>query len=299
MPLNEVEQHPYLTYFNSYHNGNVPWLQYKSMIIGSFPIYKITETIYPFNERRHLNPDLIMPFFYGSDTNGFWSFLADTLGYNDPLLGETPTQRVENAINMLEAENILLTDVVYRTNRFDNGKRNPYSPNDSALFNRAAEIDVLNQFLLNEDILSWLILCTNIEAIYFTAQGTIGKTPGRWFKQLLTNAGIQFEPFQETSNAVKYRININGHSRVIKLFFLPTPSSYRSLSFTANRRHPMFENYLASHYRQFYLELQDQGFICNENQRERLTTHRADFMRLWWIQYLKEKCVSFNGTRYV
>ncbi|MGF7039110.1 hypothetical protein [Mucilaginibacter lappiensis] len=297
MPLNEIEQHPFLKYFLEHHNGNVPWEKYTKMIIGSFPVYNITETVYPFNEQRHLIQDESMPFFYGSPTNRFWSSLAEVFGVDDKQL--TPIQRKKWAIDLIEDKNILLTDIIFRTNRFDNSASGPYSPNDSALFNRSAQQNVIEQFSLNADMLEWLKLATNISCIYFTAQGTKGKTPGGWFDSLLSNSNIQYEEFHRQDNAVKYRISLNGQVRVIKLFFLPTPSSSRSLAFTKSTRHNMFSNYLESHHQEFYKELRDVDFVMNQFHKDRLKEHRLVFKKLWWYQYLMNNSVYFDGNRYV
>ena len=49
MPLDEIEQHPYLNYFINFHQGeqNVPWEKYTRMFVGSFPVFEITKTVYP------------------------------------------------------------------------------------------------------------------------------------------------------------------------------------------------------------------------------------------------------------
>ncbi len=42
MPINELEEHPYLNYYKEF--GQVPSDYYKGIIISSFPIYPITLT---------------------------------------------------------------------------------------------------------------------------------------------------------------------------------------------------------------------------------------------------------------
>lgn len=64
MPLNEIESPP--NYFIETHEGtdNVRWENYTKMIIGSFPVYSITKTIYPFEENRFEADDVEMLFLW-------------------------------------------------------------------------------------------------------------------------------------------------------------------------------------------------------------------------------------------
>jgi len=297
MPLNEIEQHPYLQYFRSFHNENVDWSKYESIIIGSFPVYQITETVYPNHEARQVNPNLFMPFFYGSQTNNFWPLLAKTLSSDDPRLAQTGEMRKQNAINILENYNILLTDIIFRTNRFQNIPADPYSPFDSSLLNRNAENEVLIRFSLNTELIDWLSLAANVNSIYFTAQGVDNKTPGGWFNQLLSSANVNFTTFNQNASAVNYQIILNGQQRIFKVFYLPTPSSSRSLAFTDKRRHQMFGNYLASHCPELYKALQNRDFKSNPHQRTALKQHRKSFLKLCWNQFVIHKNVHFNGAR--
>jgi len=300
MPLNEIEQHPYLDYFITYNNNNVDWAKYNKMIIGSFPVYGITETIYPYSDKRHLECSMQMPFFYGSQTNEFWSHLVKAIDDRQWISANNPKDTRNLAIKYLEQHGILLTDVISRTNRFamKDDLPSPFSTDDSALLNLSAERHVVDQFALNQDVIDWLIKAVNIDSLYFTAQGLSGKTPGGWFHQILNRHNIEFEVLYQSSNAMKYRMRLNDRIRVFKLFYLPTPSSYRSLAFTIGRQHPMFVNYLMSHHPTFYQSVVANNFDLDKTKKSMLTSHRNTFIQLWWKQYLLRQNVYFDGSVY-
>lgn len=303
MPLNEIESHPYLNYLIEKHQGydNIPWVRYTKMIIGSFPVYSITKTIYPLEENRFQAPEVEMPFFYGSQTNSFWKRLAETFQAENPQLQITPEARKQAAVSLLEDNSVLLTDVIFKSNRYkiEKGRKNLFSPADDALMNKNASLEVVAQFELNNDIIDWLIRSSNICSIYFTAQkAVVGKNPGGWFHSIFSGSNTQLQLLSETSNALRYRfsnpsVKIN---RDITLFFLPTPSGSRSIAFTALRRNPMFVNYLNSVNPQFCQTLAGQNFVTTQIQGEQLKNYRIEFLKVWWRRFLVEKDWRFEGS---
>lgn len=308
MPLNEIEQHPYLDYFIDHHNGseNVPWDKYTKMIIGSFPIYDITNTVFPNTEYRSKNTDLALPFFYGSKSNTFWKRFCDCFFEIPPLDLEGTDLRLALAISALEDNNFILTDVIKKTNRFfiEKGIEKPLSSNDTALFNKKVTADILKQFELNNEIIEWIIKGQNIKSLFFTAQKTTkegkkqDKSICKWFYELLENNNVALTLLFENSNSIQYRMdNPNkGLSRVITLFFLPTPSSYRTITLGIKKQHPMFLKYLKSAAPDLLIEIQKQLYHQNKIQIDKIKKHREDFIQLWWQKYLVHQDMNFDGS---
>jgi hypothetical protein len=298
MPLNEIEEHPYLDYLRGNSNGSDrPWSHYTKLIIGSFPVYNITRTIQPIRLDRSTGVDVKMPFFYGSEGNRFWERLATTFRQRNPWLHDTPLRRKSSAISLLEDNQILLTDVIKKTNR--HSAKDSYSPSDSSLFNLKASTGLKNQFELNTDIIGYLINGENIRSVYFTAQKCItGKTPGGWFHQLLNGGAVHLELINEGGNSLTYHITneLASVDREITLFFLPTPSAKRSIPLTANRQHTMFVTYLNSVDPAFLARLFAQQFVKTAIQRQTLANHREEFVRHWWQKYLVDEDDQFDGA---
>jgi hypothetical protein len=73
MPQNEVERRPYLNYFIDMYDfeENVPWHKFTKMIIGSFQVFELTDTIIPISQVRSSNPANWLNFFYGNENNQF------------------------------------------------------------------------------------------------------------------------------------------------------------------------------------------------------------------------------------
>lgn len=301
MPLNEIERHPYLKYFINDHNGfeNVPWEKYTRMIIGSFPIYEITDTIYPIIENRAQNANITLPFFYGSETNAFWDRYSRVFDGINPFLMDELQLKLNCAVRVLEDNNTILSDVIKKTNRhcINNGEVKHFSPNDNALMNNQANNEVKRQFELNNELLDWIIKSENLKSIYFTSQKSkSGKSPGGWLHKLLLNNNITLRLLFENDNVIQYEMtNKDKFKRVVNLFFLPTPSSKRSIALGVTRQHPMFVNYLNSLVPELLEILQNQNFIQNPIQKEQIKTHRENFIQLWWRTYLLDHDMFFNG----
>jgi|GEM_PF-2157435 len=296
MPLNEIENHPYLNYFINQHEEDLtPWDKYDKMIIGSFPIHSITDTVFPDVELRSLNGENDLNFFYGSVTNKFWMRLSQTLNTCDPKAESNSHLRREAAIKILDNNNIILTDVVKATNRFINSDN--FSPNDSALFNLKCSYEIKQKFSLNYDIGYWIIKSQNLTNFYFTSQkGIVGKNPGGWFHQILKDCGFNLTNLSEKDNHIKYLITKENFHREIDLFFLPTPSGFRSISLGVKRQHKMFLNYLESVDKPLFYSLTSQKFIQTTTQKDEVSVYRRNFIATWWCKYLIEKDSNFDGT---
>ncbi len=104
MPINDIEQHPFLQMGES--------IQASRMIIGTFPIYSLTNprTTYK-NQLRKQRGD--MSFFYGSQANYFWSW------YKQHLDTEVKIQKPNLIIHSLQTKNISISDVIKECSRIE------------------------------------------------------------------------------------------------------------------------------------------------------------------------------------
>ncbi len=305
MPLNEIEQHPYLDYFIKYHKSeaDVPWEKYTRMFIGSFPVYQITKTIYPEHivmDRSIIPNDDLRNYFYGSKKNKFWEYLIWCFRNINVHLFAFEDLSESDLIEFLEENGILLTDIVECTNRYSikKGNPNPYSPSDTALMNINANAEVRQRFKLNSRIIDWLKQCRNIDAIYFTAQGESGKCPAGWFYQMTDDAGIILREVNRVENrSVKIHF-ANPINREITLFFLPTPSSSRSINMSANRPpHQMFYNYLNDMDPNFLRTIEDANFEITGDNKSRLSVFRKNFVMEWWFEFVRLKNKGYSGIK--
>jgi len=122
MPFDEIEHHPYLGYLGD----NANYGAYSAMIIGSFPVYAITESN-PVGAAGHeirMNWDQYArtQFFYGSNHNFFWDrFHQSHLGI--PI----PDYQVDSLSNLLAQNGFLISDCLL------SACRNGYSSSDKDL----------------------------------------------------------------------------------------------------------------------------------------------------------------------
>ncbi|MBL0200340.1 MAG: hypothetical protein IPP81_09220 [Chitinophagaceae bacterium] len=304
MPLNEIEQHPYLDYFIKFHQGEakVPWEKYTKMFIGSFPVYQITKTIYPeqaAQDRSIVSQDGVWNFFYGSKTNQFWEYLIWCFKNINPTLFAFDELTEIDLIKILEDNNILLTDIVESTNRcfIENGIQNPYSSADTALMNATANAEVRQKLKLNIRIVKWLERCRNIDSIYFTARGESGKCPTGWFYKMLNAAGVVTRIVHRYDSCVTFYFG-EPINREITLFFLPTPSSSRSINMNANRPpHQMFYNYLNDMDPDFLRTIEDANFQITGDNKSKLAIARNNFIIEWWFEFVRVKNKDYNGIK--
>ena len=214
MPINVLEEHPYL---NEINYREFDSMYYENLIIGSFPIFSITNTRTPANdliEHPFNENDSYMRFFYGSTKNKFWSLFSEALNERDPTqlpLGD----RVSEAKKILIKHKYLITDTLCRTNRKN------FSALDSDLWKQSNSPFVNQNMALNYNISELLEINKNIKYLFFTATGLIGKNPLGWFRDIFGNHLVIEAINQIGGRNISASLTING--RVFEAFLLLSP----------------------------------------------------------------------------
>ena len=294
MPINELEEHPFLNYYEDL-PGTPSY--YRGLIIGSFPIYAVTNTIDRIGAtiQQRLEPEASMRFFYGSRKSQFWNYTGQALTGTDPRKenGEylPPDIAVQRCKQLLFNHRLLISDSLYRTNREATGSedKNLMVPSENSWVNGNKS--------LNHQIPSLLRKNKGISSIYFTSTMVDPKSPYGWFAEI-------FE--QELRNTGQYRVGnrlwsrtaeINlgpKEKRILKLFFLPTPKT-RGISWKT-RRLPMFEAYIRTYHQDFFLEINDLLAINHTLlQKGRLSGLREQFLIDCYSQALVHSNETFTG----
>jgi hypothetical protein len=289
MPNNELEIHPYLESINDF-DYDVTF--FENLIIGSFPIYSITDTLYEDGSRvsRFNYQDAFMRFFYGSKKNSFWELFSNAIGTNNPIELEE-NNRTQSAISILVENNFLITDVIHKTNR------NHIKSEDSELWVTTSNDFVRDNRTLNWDIERVLNRNINIKYIYFTSTEINGNSPFGWFKIIFRN-NYSFTVLNQIGNRIiSASIVINNRKYII--FFLPSPAGKgtRGLQFSDTRRTEIFVNYIRSIDFQFFEEINN----LPQNERtqfhkSRLSQLRKNFLLESWRQSIVLKNIEFNGS---
>ena len=104
MPLNELEQHPFIQIGEA--------IPAKRMIVGTFPIYSLTNPRTPRKNQLQLQRGDIS-FFYGSQANTFWSWYQQ---FVDPTVN---IQNVQSILASLQTNKIAISDVIKECSRID------------------------------------------------------------------------------------------------------------------------------------------------------------------------------------
>jgi hypothetical protein len=165
MPINELEIHPFLEVGES-----IPG---KKMIIGTFPIYALTNPRNPrkdklMQQKKHLN------FFYGSVANYFWQWYIQYIDSNVISLNR------ENITSSLYDEKIGISDVIIEC------KRTGESFNDSDLRNKRWNLNLAQ------------IIEQRIESILVTSKSESGAM-GWLIKNILLPSGFLIDSIQSLS----------------------------------------------------------------------------------------------------
>ena len=118
MPINIIEQHPFLNYLETENVQRIS--DYNGMIIGSFPIYSITDSIdnnFDIVAQRFNQINATMRFFYGSRKSSLWKYIAGALNEVDPTailqneqLNQYPNNAKERTIKLLQKHKLIITD---------------------------------------------------------------------------------------------------------------------------------------------------------------------------------------------
>jgi len=254
MPINELEEHPYLNYYKEF--GEVPTDYYKGIIIGSFPIYAITNTVnQEFNViKERFTNEASMRFFYGSKKSDLWKYVGLSLAGADPRKANGsfigPNAAVNQCKKLLFEHQILISDSLLRTNRKEESAEDTdlMSPTDLDYVNNGLSVNTALFQLINEN--------KQIQNIYFTSTEIGNKGPFYWFKKIFDGHITVSNFFYVANRAWSAKATIkfaDGKTRNFKLFFLPTPKA-RGLHW-AKQKTLMFGNYMNYYDSTFFKEI--------------------------------------------
>jgi hypothetical protein len=290
MPVNELEIHPYLDTIN-YKAKDENY--FENLIIGSFPIYAITNRVLENNQIQEIdlnenNAD--MRFFYGSNKNNFWSWFANAFNADNPLEQANPELRKPDAVELLVANKFLITDVLYKTNRKNT------SALDSDLWVKSQNNFVVQNRSLNYSLRSLLNTNKAIKNLYFTATSLDGKTPFGWFKKIFGD-DLVFQNINVIhNNTVSATLTVNN--REYNAFFLITPGGgwARRIPFTGVNNDGMFSNYLMDIDEGFYHDIEHvYKDDRTDAQKDTLKQYRKNYIKLYYTQLLNAKNMLFDG----
>ncbi|MBW7941456.1 MAG: hypothetical protein H3C64_03430 [Candidatus Kuenenia stuttgartiensis] len=298
MPLNELEQHPFLDYYLQHQGTNDLYnthTHFNGLIIGSFPIYQCTDTIneqFEVIQQRLQLPRAAMRFFYCSNQNSFWPTLSEIFASDNPLTATTPELRKEAAITLLNHNKLLITDVVYRTNR-----KGESSTDDSLLISRGAVGFIVQNMSLSNSIRDILEQQTAIRHLFFTATSLTGKSPFGWFRKLFNITQQQIVHVWQTGNTTT-ALELSLFGRTFTAFLLPTPAgnSGRGIHFSDDSRNQLFSNYIQHVNPDFYAQITAiRKANRNQQQQELLTQYRKELILNWYRSALVHRNPAFNG----
>jgi hypothetical protein len=289
MPINELEIHPFLDSINDSAFGPD---YFEAMIIGSFPVYSVTNSIQPNGhiEERFIAGQANMKYFYGSKKNSFWRLLSDVCGLPNPAVHVPENQRVQQAMGLLIRNKLLISDSLFKTNR------RGLDAQDSALWVMSAVDFIVDNKSLNHEMDALLQRNPSVKYLYFTSTVLAGKSPFGWFKKIFGNRLVIGNISQVGGRAISAELSVDG--REYRVFFLPSPAGNgtRGLQFTDDNRTLIFVNYIQTVDLPFYQEID----IIPMNERTpcqiaRLTKLRQNFLLESWRQTFVEKNMGFDG----
>jgi len=295
MPLDTLEQHPFLSYWRESDSE----IQYTGLIIGSFPVYACTDTLngdLTIREERFDSDKANMRFFYGSKISRFWRYCSSAFNEVDPTIPllNDPKKNFhvlakERAISVLNRNNLLITDTIFRTNRL--GKKDEDS---NLLVPEEAPAQVVANFSLNHSLPDLLGLHGSITNLFFTATVISGKCPFGWFKDIF--AGHMKIVQRYFLREKIWSLVCDIHGRLFNVFLLPTPKS-RGIHFTDNSRNEFFINYLQSVDANFYERIKQIAMARRSSEQVKtLSMHRENFLREAYRQALVNHNLQFDGN---
>lgn len=289
MPINELEVHPFLDSIDDQAFGPN---YFEGLIIGSFPVYAVTNSIHPNDgvEERFIAEQANLKFFYGSNRNSFWRLISDVFESPNPAIDFPGNQRVQQAIDLLVRNKLLISDSLFKTNREETDAQ------DSALYKFSADQFVNQNKSLNLGIVDLLQRNPGIKYLYFTSSVLIGSSPFGWFRQIFGDRLTLGFQFAVDGRPVSSDLLIDG--REFQVFFLPSPAGNgsRGLQFTDNNRTRIFVNYIQSVDPLFYQQIVGiPKILRTAAQKARLTQLRNAFLLESWRQAFVEKNVGFDG----
>lgn len=297
MPLDVIERHPFLDYHESPAARQVA---YKGLIIGSFPVFAVTDSVDiqgNIFDRRFRPAQARMKFFYSSEKSDFWEYCSKAFGESvNPALtqpGDVSANGIgttrQRCIDFLIHHELLMTDVVYQTNRTGEG-----SEDDDLWITAGAPEALVPHLQLNHNLPALLTQHPTIRNLYFTSTGQTGKCPFGWFKMIFGHHLTANQPVSYDGRLWSSVCNIDGRS--YNAFFLPTPKP-RGIHFTDDRRLLQFVNYLQHQHPGFYNQISLIPKVQRtHHQKQTLSSHRYNFLIECYRQALVHNNRQFDGT---
>lgn len=297
MPINELEQHPYLNYheeFQSQTNKNY----YKGIIIGSFPIYAVTNSINPKTEvvinERFNEEEASMRFFYGSRDSSLWEYLSACLNLPNPRkndVGDFLDSNIAgmNCKNLLHTNELLMSDSLYRTNRKE------LESEDKNLLVRSQVTEINDKISYNRFLFDQLKENVAVRNIYFTSTVINGKSPFGWFKSIFQNQITIYPTFSIGPRQWSGLISINfgnGNIRKYSVFFLPTPKP-RGIHWK-KQRVLMFGNFMSVRNPEFFQRINP----MDSKNYDRNIKNTLKGLRLEFITECYRQAILYNNLIY-
>lgn len=284
MPINQLERHPFLNYRDGLNTEKIK--TYKGLVLGSFPIYNLTYKLdekFEVIENNKNKNDIRLNFFYGSKKSNLWDYIFNAFENINPITKE-------NAIDLLEDNNLIMSDVIYQTNR-----KNENAPDSDLMINNSEiKKQILNELKLNNSIVEIINKNKGLQNIFFTATGMKGKTPFGWFKDIFGKKLIIDKINYFCGKPWSLTIKIDN--RNFNVFLLPTPKP-RGIHFTDNSKHQGFCNYLKSVDELFYNQILN---VLERNrskqQNNKISYYREKFLIETYKQALLYNNLYFDGS---
>lgn len=232
MPIDEIEKHPFLDYYTNENKRD-----YTGLIVGSFPIYQLTNSLDDKIRRAEQNENLL-PFFYGSDYNTLWHILATIFHRTDP---KVEKERRNKAIEILQDNNLLITDVLYTTNRKDK------SALDAHLWQTGKGVsqNIIDQFQCNCDIITMIETFGSIKNIFFTSFSKGQRSPYAWFMRTILCKNPQIADCFPSKRQQQWSCKMKIGKREFQVFLLPSPiEGARGVALGKKRSLKAFEKYV-------------------------------------------------------
>lgn len=293
MPIHELEEHPYLNYYQGF--GRVPTDYYKGIIIGSFPIYAITNTVGEEFKviKKRFTSEASMRFFYGSKKSDLWKYVGLALSGCDPRKVNVsfiePEIAVDQCKNLLFKHQILISDSLFRINR------KGVSAEDADLI-LPTDLDYVKEGLsVNTDLFQLINENKQIQNIYFTSTEIRNKGPFYWFKKIFDGHITVSDFFYVADRAWSAKATIKfaqDKSRNFKLFFLPTPKA-RGIHW-AKQKTLMFGNYMKHYDNVFYKEID----ALSKDQRTSVQTRKLTQLRVLMLTTCYQQAIVYGNLHF-
>jgi len=279
MPIELLEQHPYLEYEKK-HMG-----KYTGLVIGSFPIYacsNILDENLNVTQENNIQNKIRFRFFYGSNQSKFWDYVFKAFDNNNPIT-------ISNCIKLLEDNKIIITDALYRTNR-----RAQSSADEDLMIVEKSDNFMIENISLNYGVKDLINKNSGLKNLFFTATGLDGKSPFGWFRRVFEDNLIIEEVYQVAGRIWSFVCIME--ERRFNCFMLPTPKT-RGIHFTDNQRTLAYCNYLHSRDVDFYNEINNLPMVDRSpNQKHRIKEYRESFLIETYKQALVLNNSQFDGT---